>query len=60
MMIVEPGEVEERLTELAELLKLSRAFARLLESRIAIMEGWLHVLEFRLMEGNCENGIFVE
>lgn len=54
MRIVEPGEVEERLTELANLAQLTRAYMRLLEQRIATMEGWLRILEFRMMEGTTD------
>ena len=49
MKILERGEVEERMQEIAYLQQLMRASAERLEQELSVIEQWLKTLEFRLM-----------
>lgn len=49
MKILERGEVEERMQEIAYLQQLMRASAKRLEEELSVIDQWLKTLEFRLM-----------
>ena len=55
MEIVDVYEVEQRLGELAELAQITEEWLAQLKAGMSVLEQWLRVVEFRLMEGSYEN-----
>ena len=55
MELINADEVEQRLGELAELAQITEEWLEQLKAGMSVLEQWLRVVEFRLMEGNYEN-----